>query len=339
MQNKVVVCSSKQNLTADCLGKIEESLLQRGFFDYSFSTCSSFDNLVCVCKTAKNSIDNTIVICEDKMIDKLLEEIKESDDKFSYVNEQSIKLEKTTTYRKMLFIPIELEIDKFLDLFLEKKESYVCSFFGKNQEFVNEKFDEIKTNFEDGFDYVVISKSQFLHIIYYSKYVDEGLLIEHFGENVFVDFSKPLTEKLEELLISKNLKLSVADNLTFGLFSGKLFENSKQFASLLKRCVILNNDESFKQMLLDKQFLDNNGTVSKETAFELTKNLLRDDGVDIAVSIIGFDCEAGRSFVSVGNRQEIFVYSSVFYGDREKRLQNVINFALFKSIKFLIEKY
>lgn len=339
MQNKVVVCSSKQNLTADCLGKIEESLLQRGFFDYSFSTCSSFDNLVCVCKTAKNSIDNTIVICEDRMIDKLLEEIKESDDKFSYVKEQAIKLEKTTTYRKMLFVPIELEIDKFLDSFLEEKESYVCSVFGKNHEFIKEKFDEIKTKFEDRFDYVIINKSQFLHSVYYSKYVDESLLEEYFGENVFVDFSKSLTKKLEELLVSKNLKLSIADNLTFGLFSGKLFENSKQFASLLKRCVVLNDDESFKQMLLDKQFLDNNGTVSKETAFELTKNLLRDDGVDVAVSIIGFDCEAGRNFVSVGNRQEIFVYSSVFYGNREKRLQNVINFALFKSIKFLLEKY
>ena len=71
----------------------------------------------------------------------------------------------------------------------------------------------------------------------------------------------------------------------------------------------------------------------------MAKNLLKNAESDLALVVSGFDCDAGRCFVAVGNKKEIHVFSSVFYGNRNERMENVSSFALFRLLKFLKEKY
>ena len=339
MQNKVIVCSIKQNLIEKTLRKIEESLIRKGLFDFSFLSCSCFEDCQSFCKDAKNSADKTIVICDNDKIDKLLDTIKENDDKFSFVEEHAVKLEKTTTFRNMLFVPIELSFDKFLDAFLDKREVHICSIFGKNFDFVKTKFDEIKNNFSGVFGYRIITNGQFLHNVYYSAHLDQNVLTTHFGESIFSQDGKTLQEKVVGKMLSQNMTMAIADNLTFAGIISKLSEDCEQISKVLKNVVVLNGDSSFEKLDISKEFLDEKGSVSKETVFEMAKNLLKKTEAEIALAITGFDCDAGRCFVAIVNKQDGFVFSSAFHGDRSERLENIIHFALFRLLKFLNEKY
>ena len=97
-------------------------------------------------------------------------------------------------------------------------------------------------------------------------------------------------------------------------------------------------ESDFEKLQLDKLFLDENGLVSKETAFAMAKNLLKKYKSDFALAFVGFDCDAGRCFVAVGNAEQINVYSSVFHGCKQEIIENSTNFAIFKTICMLNEK-
>ena len=177
MQNKVVVFSDNQNLTSKCLEKIEKSLLKRGLFDFSFFSCSLYADCVGFCIDAKNSYDNAIIICDNDNVDKLVEASKTDTDNLTLIQEQAIKLEQTTTYRKMLFVPIELDVDKFLDEFLQSRDVFSCSIFGKSKNFVVSKFEEIKAQ-KENFDYKIITNSSFLHSLLMKVFLLKNLVTD-----------------------------------------------------------------------------------------------------------------------------------------------------------------
>lgn len=338
MKNKVIIFSDNQNLIAETLMKVEKSLLNRGFFDFSFFSSSSLNETIDMCKKAKIENDCSVIVCDNKLMDDIVEKCKENDDDLSLLEEQAIVLKQTTTFRKMLFVPIEIEVDKFLDDFLEAKEVFSCSVFGKNRSFCLQIFENIKEH-EVNFDYKIITISSFLHIIYYSKFIVEDILVDKFGENLFCQSNCSLQDCCCEILKNNNLTLSVADCLTSGKLSERLAQLENDEKIQVKENFILNDDDAFEMVDIEKSFLDEHGIVSKETVFVVAKNLLKKSNADISISIVGFDCDAGRCFVAVGNKEEIHVFSSVFYGKRQERFENCVEFSLFRLLKFLKEKY
>lgn len=334
MQNKIIVFCDNQNTTSNALKEIEISLLKRGLFDFSFLSCSLYADCLAFCHDAKNE-GNVIVVCKNEDIDKLVEAVKTDTDNLTLVDEQAVKLEQTTTFGKILFVPIEIGVEKFLDGFVEKKNVYSCSIFGKNHTFVQNFFSEIKEH-EVGFNYEIITKSQFLHTIYYSKHIDENVLNEKFGESVFAFDERSLQKCCADVLKEKSLSLSVADALTMGEISCRISLADEKVS--LKEDLVLPNEDAFAKLDIEKAFLAEHGSVSKETVFVMSKNLLK-DSVDLSLSVVGFDVDAGRCFVAVGNRQEIHVFSSLFYGSKQQRMENVTDFALFRLLRFLKEKY
>lgn len=338
MKNKVVIFSDNQNLIAETLTKVEKSLLNRGFFDFSFFSSSIFDDALDWCKKSKIENDYSIILCDNKKMDEMVEKCKENEDNLSLLDEQAIVLEQTTTGHKMLFVPIEIDVEKFLDKFLESKEVFSCSIFGKSRNFCSQIFEDLKEH-EVNFDYKIITLSSFLHIIYYSKHIVESVLVDKFGESLFCQRNCSLQDCCYEILKNNNLTLSVADCLTSGKLSERLEQLENDEKIQVKENFILNDDDSFEMVDIEKSFLDEHGIVSKETVFVVAKNLLKKSNADISISIVGFDCDAGRCFVAVGNKQEIHVFSSVFYGKRQERFENCVEFSLFRLLKFLKEKY
>lgn len=332
MQNKVIVCAENQFLICDVLRKIEKSLLKMGLFDFSFLSCSLFADCLSFCTDAKRFADTTIVVCENEKIDKIIDSIKDGTEKFSLLKEQAVVLEHTTTYNKMLFLPIEVEAESFLDLFLNKREVFCCSIFGKSKSFVENEFERLKN--QNRFEFALHSKSQFLHTVYFSgKGLEEGLK-DVFGESLISFDDKSLADCCVECSTKKGVTLSIAEGITKGKLVSKLAE-TQNFGLVVKKSFVLNKDGDFEDLNIDGLFLNENGDVSKETAFATTKNLIAKSSCDVGISILGFDCDAGRCFVAVGNKKEIHVFSSVFFGGRLQIFENACDFALFRLLKFL----
>lgn len=312
MKNRIVVLQDGRDL------KVEKSLLKRGFFDFSmlfFSDVHEFEDAVL---DAKLNADNVIVLCKNDLVDGLVDNIKDDGDEFSLVFEQAIKVENKE--KKFLFVPTELDLDKFLDNFLPEKPQYSCLIFGKSEREVARKFGEFSTS------YRIITKSPLLHIVHYSKQIEEALLKATFGESFCALNDEDLSHACAKFLGERTL--SVAEQISGGFVSAKLASESVA----LKKCEIVSENTN----LVSHDFLEEHGVASKETAYELAKMLLKD--CDIALSVVGFDVDGGRCFVAVGNKQEIHVFSSTFYGSKKEIMENVSDFALFRLLKFLQEK-
>ncbi|MDE6583134.1 MAG: CinA family protein [Clostridia bacterium] len=330
MQIKVVIFAEEQAIVSKEYETLEIDFLQRGIFDAQITTTSTFEECISICKDSKNSIEQTILVCKNDMINNFVERLKDNDDVLSLIKDQAVKLERKTTFGKMFFIPIEVNFGSILDEILPRKEVHKCSIFGKNKRFVEDAFESFKVK------YAMISKSSFLHIVFYSGTVSEQNLISVFGENLYCQEERSLSLCCQDLMNKKGLSLSVAEGVSMGGLCAK-FCKEKAYQNL-KNCLVLTNEQTFNKVGLNKEFLDEYGVVSKETVFAVAKNLLKNEQTDLVLSVLGFDCDAGRSYVAVGNKDEIHVFSSVFYGNRESVVENLTDFALFRLFNFLKEK-
>lgn len=330
MQSKVVIFAEEKAIVSKEYEILEMDFLQRGIFDVQMTTTSIFEECVSVCKESKNNIEQTILVCKNDMINNFVERLKDGDDTLSLIKEQAVILERKTTFGKMYFIPVEADFGSVLDEILPRKEVHKCSIFGKNKRFVEDAFESFNVK------YAMLSKSSFLHTVYYSGSLNQQNLISVFGENFYSNQDKSLALCCQDLLAEHNLSLSIAEGVSMGNINAE-FCKEKVYSKLME-CLVLTNEHVFNKVGLNKEFLDEFGIVSKETVFAVAKNMLKKQQSDIVLSVLGFDCDAGRCFVAVGNKDEIHVFSSVFYGNRENIVENLTDFALFRLLNFLKEK-
>lgn len=307
MTNRVIIFEEGKKID------LEETLYRRGLLDFSLSKCSSYEEMVKFAK--ENRADNFLILCKNKHIDGLIEELNTSADVLSLVFEQAVKIQGEG---KILIVPAELEIEKFLDEFEPIKQVQACGIFGKSANAVAEKFEGF------GVSYKIITKSAFLHTVYYSKPLDEMILNNAFGESVFAFSNEPLQESCAKVLNGKTV--CVAESVTAGLVTSKL--NS---AFPVKSGKILLSQADYDAIKMDEIFIEEHG-YSKELAYEVAKKLLA--FCDIALAVI--DDKNGKVFVAVGSKQQIHVFSSVFEGEGDT-LESISQFALFRLYRFLKE--
>lgn len=318
MQNKVVVFGK---LTE----KLEDFLHERGIFDAL--SCFNFDDCICLYKNIET--ENIIVLCNNNQVDALVEKIKSSDDKLSLINEQAVKLERQTTYKTTTIVPIEADVVEILSQVLDENKFFANSVFGKSEAFLIEKLSQFKSSDSD-FIFKIDTKSKFLHTVYTNKQISN----EVFEGGAYSSKNESLSMALSNALAGKTI--SIAEYMTMGALTAKLTENVKPNVAAVE---IVTSEYDFKKLNIDENFLAQNGAVGKETAFAMAKNLLKNKQTDLAISVTGFDCDAGRTYVAVGNKNEIHVFSSIFYGDRQEIVESATDFAIFKAICFLKEKY
>lgn len=309
-KNKVVILQDKNFI------EIEKALAVRGYFDYEIKKCCDFDEFI-----SNADADDMIFLCKNDLIDEAVEKLKSGDSILSLLDSQAVLV--TDGEKRKLFIPIELDYNKFLDEFLEKKPVYICQIFGKSLQSVSNKFDEFQTS------YKIITKSQLLHTVYYDTYIDQQNLLDAFSNAVFAFDETSLEGACKTQLNDK--KFALLEQVSCGNILAKLSSVGE-----FKNAKILLNDEDFIAAGVSQEMLTQFGTQSKEIAVELVKNSLAES--DIALSVVGFDCDSGKIFVAVGNKSQIHVFSTEFAGDKVLRLENTSNFALFELLRFLKEK-
>ncbi len=329
MQSKVIIFAEEKAIVSNEYETLEKDFLQRGIFDVQMTTTSLFEECVSICRESKNNIEQTILVCKNEMINNFVERLKDDDDTLGLIKDQAVILERKTTFGKMYFIPIEVDFGSILDEILPRKEVHKCSIFGKNKRFVEDAFLSFNVKF------AMLSKSSFLHIVYYSGNVNQENLFSVFGENLYCNQDKTLALCCQDLLTQNNLSICIAEGVSMGGLSAK-FCNEKLY-SRLNNCLVLSNNQAFEKIGINKDFFAEYEVESKETVFAVAKNLLKKQQADIVLSVLGHDCDAGRCFVAVGNKDEIHVFSSVFYGNRENIVENLTDFALFRLLNFLKE--
>ncbi len=316
MKNEVIVFSRDLNK----IQELKSFVLKNGHFDFSYFDCCDFEECLSEVKRAKLQCETTFVICKNEQIDKLLQEIVSSGDSMTLIREQAVNLQNGN--KDIIFVPIELDFKQFLTL--EKREVFVYSLFGKTLAELDEKLCELSkcdSDFGDKFCYKTITKSQLLHTIYTSKPLEVDWLNENFGESLFSQKEESLTDCLANFLKDKNFVLADMTGVTKSFLKSNVFPKT----------FMLFKEEDFENLGLSKEFLAENGLASRETAYHLAKHILKFG--EIALTVLVND---GKSFVAIGNKDEIHVYSFVFEG--ENFVENFEYFALFEMLKFLQSK-
>ncbi len=311
MKNRVVVFHED-------MAKIQKILNKLGFFDELFY-CNDIDEFVSVCRDAR-SAEKTAVVCENNLIDNVVEQIKQEGDTFELLEEQALILKSED--KQMLFLPSELDLQHFLGLFFSNLESFVLTVFGKSRNSVKTIFQKFAE--EEKISYNIITKSEFLHTVYYSKEVE--CIEQAFGENLISLKDESLAEACGRILNEKDITISIAEQFTAGAITSRL--RSEKGVKVCSSIILLSDDD-IVNMNISRSLVEEKGVVSKEVAFNLTKRLAQSG--NLCLSVVAN--EEGKSFVALGNKEQIYVFSALFEGDNT--FENVVNFALFRLLKYL----
>jgi len=322
MKNRVFVYGESQNIISKYSEKLEKFLYLKGLFDFSFLQTTDFEQFEESLKTERENGSTYIIICENDKLDKCLEIIKTDGDELSLVDEQAIKSENAATMTKMLFVPLELGFEKFLDEFLQSQNCFVYSVFGKSLSFVKERFESFKNEF--GCDYKIITKHQFLHTVFCSLQIDRARIFTEFGENVFAEKDVTLAETLKESLRVAGKTLTSVEFGTNGKLSSMLDCDG----------IVLRGSEQLKEAEISQEMQEGENA-GKEIVFALSKYGLAKKESDFVLSVCDRAQQSERSYVSVGDSQTVHLYSSIFSDEKDERIDVLCDFAIFRMICFV----
>ena len=318
MKNRIFVYDKSQNLISKYMEKMEKFLISRGLFDFSFLTTTDFEEFEKNLNGARENGSTFVIACDNDKLDKCLEGIKMEEDELTLVDEQAIKLENESRGEKMIFLPFELSFEKFLGGFLPSESVQIFSVFGKSRKFVSEQFEAL------GASYVIITKHPFLHIVYCSGGIETEHVLQALGDAVYSQKDESLSESLLVLLNEKEKSLTTVEYGTRG-----------RLASLLD-CdgEVVRDEESLEKLGVSHETLESEN-VGREVVFALSKRGLEHDGTNLVLSVCDRIGSGERSYVSVGDKEVVHLYSSIFSGEQEERNEILCDFAIFRMICFL----
>jgi nicotinamide-nucleotide amidase len=138
-------------------------------------------------------------------------------------------------------------------------------------------------------------------------------LIKRFGkDNAYVVDSGKVEDKVAQLLLEKNLTISVAESLTGGQVSSRLISYPGISKVFLEGFVTYSNESKIKTLSVKKETIEKFGAVSEQTAKEMAYGAALVSGSDIGVSTTGIaGPDGGSEEKPVG-----LVYVCVYYDEK-----------------------
>lgn len=98
---------------------------------------------------------------------------------------------------------------------------------------------------------------------------------------------KPLEEAIGELLLQKNLTVSVAESCTGGLVSSKLTDVSGSSAYITLNIVTYSNDAKTRMLGVPAELIVEHSVVSEPVAAAMSQGIMKLAGSDIGIGITG----------------------------------------------------
>lgn len=149
-------------------------------------------------------------------------------------------------------------------------------------------------------------------------------------------------QKEIDLLKKSNYTLGCAESFTGGLFASTITSYSGVSSFFKGGIVTYWNEVKENVLKVNASTIEKQGVVSKETAYEMVKNVKELLGVDIAVSFTGNagpnvleNKPCGRVYIGVNLLNNIEVYELTIQGSREEVRTKAIEFAFKKINEFL----
>lgn len=150
---------------------------------------------------------------------------------------------------------------------------------------------------------------------------------------------------IKEILIQNNLTLSVAESCTGGLVSSYLTDISGASNFIFQNFVTYSNDAKQKFLNVSKKTLDEFGAVSRQTAFEMSKGLLKYADCSLATTgILGptggsKEKPVGLVYISYGYKDivevEKYISPKAVNNNRYEIKQDIVEHALFGFFAFM----
>lgn len=159
--------------------------------------------------------------------------------------------------------------------------------------------------------------------------------------------SESIEEAIFKLLSDRNLKIGFCESCTAGLATSMLASVPGASRVLERSYITYSNLSKIEEVYVNKETLNDYGAVSKETAIEMAKGLLKNCAIDIGVSITGISGPTGETkskpnglvYVCVASREKHISAERVFNGDRENNRLRSAKLA-FKLIReFLLDLF
>lgn len=153
-----------------------------------------------------------------------------------------------------------------------------------------------------------------------------------------------LERKIGEILMIKNLKLSVAESCTGGYLGHLITSVSGSSQYFFGGAITYSNDLKMNLLGVKKKTLDSYGAVSEQTVNEMIEGSLQVFGSDISIAISGVAGPGGGSeekpigtvYIGVGNKDKKYIRKYQFTKDREKNIQFSGVVSLIMLRKFLL---
>jgi len=176
--------------------------------------------------------------------------------------------------------------------------------------------------------------------------IDDVVRVAVSGLNDFVYAvdDTPLNERIYEILKLRGLKLGIAESFTGGGIAKTLIEVSGISSVLFESVVAYDNLAKEKRLGVQRYTLMHHGAVSDEVAYEMAAGILSNGVCNVSIATTGIagpksdntNKPVGLCYISIGLKDNVFVYKYVFDGDREHITKRAINqalFLLYKKIK------
>ena len=96
-----------------------------------------------------------------------------------------------------------------------------------------------------------------------------------------------LEEKVVELLLKKELKISTAESCTGGAIAARLINVAGISESYKEGFITYSNEAKQKRLGVRVRTLNDFGAVSRETAFEMAKGVCQATGADVGIASTG----------------------------------------------------
>ena len=151
--------------------------------------------------------------------------------------------------------------------------------------------------------------------------------------------------KIKDILIKNSLSLSSAESCTGGLISSYLTDISGASNFIFQNFVTYSNDAKIKYLGVSPDTLKQYGAVSSQTAYEMSKGLLKLSDCSIATTGIlgptGYskDKPIGLVYISLGCKNDIkvikYISKQAKTKDRYLIKQDIVEYALYELMKYL----
>ena len=152
----------------------------------------------------------------------------------------------------------------------------------------------------------------------------------------YSDSDKSMEQVVVDLAIEKNKKIAIAESCTGGLIGHRITQVAGSSKVFLGGTIVYSNFLKETILGVDKYILEKYGAVSKETAEEMAKNILKKTGADIGLSVTGIAGPGGGSiekpvgtvFVGVADKNNARVSKRNFKNNRELNKSKASQLAL-----------